>query len=207
MGYDARVRFRDRDDAGVRLGEAVAALDLASPVVLGMPRGGVPVAAPVAFRLDAPLDVVVACKIGAPGHAELGIGAAAEDGIVVWIGPSDADGQARAQAEVARRVAAYRGDRPRPSVAGRAVVVVDDGLATGVTAEAALRWVRSHGPDRLVLAVPVGAPDTVRRLQASELADQVVCLLQPPGFGAVGAWYDDFDQTTDDQVHRLLPNL
>lgn len=207
MGYDGRVRFRDRDDAGVRLGEAVAALHLAAPIVLGMPRGGVAVAAPVAFRLDAPLDVVVACKIGAPGHAELGVGAAAEDGIVVWIGPSDADGQARAEAEVERRVASYRGGRPQPPVSGRSVVVVDDGLATGVTAEAALRWVRSHGPDRLVLAVPVGAPDTVRRLQGTGLADDVVCLLQPPGFGAVGAWYDDFDQTSDEEVHRLLRNL
>ena len=200
------MRFRDRHDAGVRLADAVAALDLRAPLVLAMPRGGVPVAAPVAARLGAPLDVVVACKIGAPGHAELGIGAAAEDGIVVWTGASDTEGMLRAQAEVDRRVARYRGGRPRPSTRGRDVVVVDDGLATGVSAEAALRWTRLDDPDRTVLAVPVGASDTVRRLTAPGLADEVVCLLQPAGFGAVGAWYDDFSQTSDAEVDELLAN-
>jgi putative phosphoribosyl transferase len=200
------VRFRDRVDAGVRLADAVAGLDLVDPVVLAMPRGGVPVAAPVARRVGAALDVVVARKIGARGHPELGIGAVAEDGVVVWTGPSDQDGLLQACRELERRVAEYRGGRPPPALARRAVVIVDDGLATGVTAEAALRWARLHGPDRLVLAVPVGAPDTVRRLTAPGLADDVVCLLQPNGFGAVGAWYDDFRQTTDAEVHELLAN-
>ena len=200
------MRFRDRRDAGVRLADAVAGLDLASPVVLAMPRGGVPVAAPVAARLAAALDVVVACKIGARGPPELGIGAVAEHDVVVWIGSSDIDGMVHARREVERRVAAYRRGRPPPAIDGRSVVIVDDGLATGVSAEAALRWARLHGPDRLVLAVPVGAEDTVRRLTAPGLADEVVCLLRPAGFGAVGAWYDDFRQTGDDEVHELLAN-
>jgi putative phosphoribosyl transferase len=200
----AGVRFRDRADAGRVLAEAVASLRLADPVVLALPRGGVPVAAAVATRLGVPVDVVVACKIGAPGHPELGAGAVAEDGLTIWnegFVPDDA-AAAGAHAEVARRIAAFRGDRRLPELAGRDVVVVDDGLATGITAEAATRWVQQHGPDRTVIAAPVGAPDTVARLAG--IADEVVCPVQPPAFGAVGSWYDDFRQTGDDAVKMLL---
>jgi predicted phosphoribosyltransferase len=202
--------FRDRADAGHRLASALTG-PWHRPIVLGLPRGGVPVAAVVADELDAVLDVFVARKIGAPGHPELGIGAIAEGDVVVTsdtvrlLRVADDDLQRRIEAErreLARRVERYRGDRSLPRVHGADVVLVDDGLATGVTAEAALRALRSHGPARLVLAVPVGAADTVRRLRA--IADEVVCVEQPPQFQAVGQWYRDFAATTDDEVLRHL---
>jgi putative phosphoribosyl transferase len=198
------VRFRDRADAGRVLADAVAALQLGDPVVLALPRGGVPVAVPVAATLRAPLDVVVACKIGAPGSPELGAGAAVEDGLIVWnegFAPDDKAAQAALE-EVRRRIAAFRDGRQLTELADRDVVLVDDGLATGITAEAATRWVRQHGPNRIVVAAPVGAADTVGRLGA--VADEVVCPVQPPGFGAVGSWYDDFRQTGDAEVKRSL---
>jgi putative phosphoribosyl transferase len=202
--------FRDRADAGQRLASVLTG-PWHRPVVLGLPRGGVPVAAVVADQLDARLDVFVARKIGAPGHPELGIGAIAEGDVVVTtdtvqlLRVADDDLERRIDAErqeLARRVARYRGDRSLPEVHGADVVLVDDGLATGVTAEAALRALRSHGPARLVLAVPVGAPDTVRRLR--DVADEVVSVEQPPHFQAVGQWYHDFAATTDDEVLRHL---
>lgn len=206
------MRFRDRRDAGRRLAERLVPLGLRDAVVLGLPRGGVPVAAEVAAALDATLDVFVVRKIGAPHQPEYGIGAVAEggsrvvdDAAVRALHLSDDVLEARASAEaieLARRVARYRGERALPDVRERAVVVVDDGLATGVTAEAALTALRSCGPSDLVLAAPVGATDTVTRLTG--LADQVVCVLQPDGFRAVGEWYDDFTQTTDEEVVRLL---
>ena len=201
------MRFRDRADAGTRLADAVAELGLGTPVVLALPRGGVPVGAPVAARIGARFDVLVACKIGARFQPEFGIGAVAENGVVVWSRASDSDdkvARTRAEGELARRVAQFRGGRPLPDLAGADVVVVDDGLATGVTAEAALRCVRLHRPNRVVLAVPVGAPDTVARLTGDGLADQVVCLHAPAQLDAVGRWYDDFRQTGDDEVARLL---
>jgi putative phosphoribosyl transferase len=203
-------RFRDRADAGRQLADRLPP-DLEDPVVLALPRGGVPVAAPVAARLAAPLDVLVARKIGAPGHEELGIGAVAEGGPVVGsdliraLRVTDADFErltARAREEVARRVDRYRGGRPLPTVRGRDVVLVDDGLATGVTAEAALLALRLAEPRRLLLAVPVGARDTARRLVPP--ADEVVSVLTPHDLIAVGAWYRDFRQTTDDEVLELL---
>lgn len=201
------MRFRDRDDAGERLADAVvtAGLDLVDPVVLALPRGGVPVAAAVARRLGAPLDVFVARKVGAPGRPELGIGAVAEGGATVGVGP-DEPAAALARAELARRVEAYRGDRSLPALAGRDVVLVDDGLATGVTAEAAILGVRrcQPRPRRVILAVPVGAPDTVARLGAPGLAHEVVCVHSPWNLRAVGEWYDDFTQTSDEEVRRLL---
>ena len=188
------------------------ALDLADPVVLALPRGGVPVAHEVATALGVHVEVLVARKVGAPGHPEFGIGAIAEGGGVVAnhdalraLRIDDERFAALAseeQAELDRRVARYRGDRPLPPLAGRDVIVVDDGLATGVTAEAALLAVRAAGPRRLVLAAPVAAPDTVRRL--SSVADDVVAVEVPPYFAAVGQWYDVFDQTTDDEVVTLL---
>jgi putative phosphoribosyl transferase len=204
--------FRDRAEAGRRLAERLGDLALRSPVVLALPRGGVPVGAEVAAALGAPLEVLVARKVGAPGQEELGIGAVAEglDEPVVTdaadqlgVGRDELRGLAeRARAELQRRVALYRGGRPLPALAGRDAVVVDDGLATGATAEAALRAVRRHGPGRTVLAAPVCARDTAARLAA--LADDVVCVEAPPRFRAVGDWYDRFDQTTDDEVLALL---
>jgi putative phosphoribosyl transferase len=204
--------FRDREDAGHRLAERLTGLELHRPVVLALPRGGVPVAAPVAAALDAPLDVFVSRKVGAPGHEEFGIGAIAEgsDEVIssaaaarVGVSPEQMNSLAAAQREeLERRVRRYRGDRDLPALADRDVVLVDDGLATGVTAEAALRSLRRVGPRRLILAIPVSAPDTAERLKS--LADTVLCLECPPDFAAVGFWYEQFDQTTDDEVLALL---
>lgn len=207
------MRFRDRADAGARLGTAVVALGLADPVVLGLPRGGVPVGAAVAAALGAPLDVFVVCKVGAPRQPELGIGAVAEGGATVaddatlhilGIDPDRFDALAApARAEVDRRVQRYRPDRALLSVAGRDVVVVDDGLATGVTAEAAVVAVRALRPRRVVLAIPVGAPDSVARL--ARVADDVVCVHAPADLAAVGRWYDDFAQVSDREVLDAIP--
>jgi putative phosphoribosyl transferase len=204
--------FRDREEAGGRLADRLSGLELHRPVVLALPRGGVPVAAQVAAALDAPLDVLVARKIGAPGHAEFGIGAIAEgsDEVVVsdaaarvGVSPERMEDLAAAErAELARRVRLYRGDAELPDLDDRDVVLVDDGLATGVTAEAALRSLRRQGPRRLILAVPVSAPDTAERM--TSFADDVVCLERPPDFAAVGYWYEVFDQTSDEEVLALL---
>lgn len=205
-------RFVDRVDAGRRLGELLARHDLAAPTVLALPRGGVPVAFEVARRLGAPLDVLVARKVGAPGHEEFGVGAVAEGGVRIADRSSlralriDRDEFEHladlAVAELERRVSAYRGDRPLPDIRGRAAVVVDDGIATGVTAEAAIVAVRRLGARPVVLAAPVCARDTAERLGA--LADEVVCVSMPDDLRAVGAWFDEFDQTTDDEVVELL---
>jgi putative phosphoribosyl transferase len=183
-----------------------------SPVVLGLPRGGIPVAAEVATALGAPLEVFVARKIGAPGQRELGIGAIAEglDEPVpseaareLGIGPDELRGLAKhAFVELARQVTLYRGERPLPALEGRHVVLVDDGLATGVTAEAALVALRAWRPGRLVLAVPVCALATGARLV--RVADAVVHVETPAHFFAVGQWYEDFSQTTDAEVLELL---
>ena len=204
--------FRDRADAGRELAGRLAASRLAAPLILGLPRGGVPIAAEVAAELDAPLDAFVAQKIGAPGHEEFGVGAVAEglsEPVIsptaadIGLSPADVRGLAgAAQAEVGRRVERYRGGRQLPALANRDVVVVDDGLATGITAEAALRALHERGPGRLILAVPVGAPETVGRLTA--VADEVICPKMPPFFQAVGQWYRDFSPLTDDEVVRCL---
>lgn len=208
-----RIRlFLDRTDAGRQLGRRLRDLGLRSPVVLALPRGGVPVAAQVADALGAPFDVYVARKIGAPGHPELGIAAIAEgDGDPVisaaarsaWIGPAELRGLAAAErVELTRRVDLYRDGRSLPPLAGKDVVLVDDGVATGVTAEAALRALRREHPRRLVLAVPVCAAETEARL--TEDTAEVACLHAPADFIAVGEWYDDFSQVTDEQVLELL---
>ena len=203
--------FQDRADAGRRLAERLRSLELHAPVVLGLPRGGIPVAAEVSAALGAPLDVLVARKVGMPGHQELGIGAVAEglDETVVsdvarqlGVSPDALDAlAARERVELERRVQLYRRGRPLPALAGRDVVLVDDGLATGVTAEAGLRALAHPEPSRLVLGVPVCARETAARL--ADLAE-VVCVEAPARFVAVGQWYRDFAQTTDEEVIDLL---
>jgi predicted phosphoribosyltransferase len=206
------MRFRDRADAGRALVDDVVAAGLTDPIVLGLPRGGVPVAAELAQALGAPLDVLVARKVGAPGHVEFGIGAVAEGGVRVCdravlarlgISEDDFDRLAdREEENVAALVDRYRAGRRLPDLAGAQVVVVDDGLATGMTARAALGAVREASPSRLVLAVPVGARDSVERM--SDVADLVVCAVQPEPFDAVGLWYRDFGATSDEEVLRHL---
>jgi putative phosphoribosyl transferase len=206
------VRFEDRVDAGRRLSDALTGVRLSHPIVLALPRGGVPVAFEVATALDAVLDVLVARKVGAPGRSEYGIGAIAEGGIRVadaaalrllhitdaqFAGLADAE-----ELELRRRVFAYRGDRALTAARGHDVLVVDDGLATGGTAEAAVLAARLLGAARVVLAVPVCPPDTARRLEV--VADAVVCVSQPADFLAVGRWYRRFAQTTDAEVVELL---
>lgn len=202
--------FSDRADAGRQLAGLVPPVE--RPFVLALPRGGVPVGYEVARHLHAPLDVVVARKLGAPSRPELGIGAIAEGGsrvvnesLLRTLRISDEQLGAvveREEIELARRVQRYRNGRPLPLLAGRGVVLVDDGLATGVTAEAAIGAIRGAGPERLVLAVPTAAPDTVDRLRG--LVDDLVAVTVPPSFGAVGEWYDVFDQTSDAEVLDLL---
>ncbi|WP_304454356.1 phosphoribosyltransferase [Nocardiopsis sp. YSL2] len=205
--------FRDRRQAGERLAGAVAALEPERPLVLALPRGGLPVAEHVAEVLGAPLDVIVVRKIGAPGNPEAAIGATTAEGpplfdkgalVALGITEGDlADRVANAQAEARRRVAAYRGGAPEPEIEGRDVIVVDDGLATGMSARAAVTEVRERAAAAsVVLAVPVGAPDAVAALE--ELCDRVVCLSTPPDFRAVSLWYERFPQVDDVEVRRIL---
>ncbi|MFA9430680.1 phosphoribosyltransferase [Egicoccus sp. AB-alg2] len=206
------MQFADRTDAGRRLADLLATRDLQDPVVLALPRGGVPVAAPVADRLGAPLDVLVVRKLGAPRQPELAIGAIAE-GAVRVLDPTMVDRlgldegaldaiEATERRELQRRVHRYRGDRPLLDLHGRTAVIVDDGLATGATAVAACRTARGAGPLGVVLAVPVAAEGGVEHLRAE--ADAVVCPVVPMAFRAVGQWYADFTQTGDEEVLALL---
>jgi len=205
-------RFLDRRAAGRELAGHLRWLASEDPIVFGLARGGVPVAYEVAQALAAPLDVLVVCKIGAPGNPELGLGAVAEGDVQVLdpeavrrmltsIEELDA-AIARARAEVEARVDRYRGGRPPLDARGRTAIVVDDGLATGGTARAALRAIRARRPRRLVFAVPVGAHETVHALR--DEADLVVCVLQPESMWAVGLWYEHFEQTPDSAVAKLL---
>jgi len=207
--------FEDRRDAGRRLGAALAARGYGGEglLVLGIPRGGLVVAAEVARALEAPLDVVIARKIRAPYQPELAIGAVVSGDAMPIVNPDLAratgatpeylDGEIRHQREeIERRLALYRGDRPPPSLAGRVVVVVDDGIATGYTFRAALEGLRRQGVERLVAAVPVAPPESLGIL--ARLAEDVVCLATPEPFLAVGVWYRNFEQSTDEEVIALL---
>jgi putative phosphoribosyl transferase len=204
--------FADRRDAGKRLAERLESFRGDDVVVLGLPRGGVPVAYEVATALGAPLDVIVVRKLGVPFQPELGMGAIGEGGvrivneeIVRAAQVTDAqlaEVERRERAELERRARRFRGDRPPVPLAGRTVIVVDDGIATGSTARAACQVARAHGARRVVLATPVAPPDTVARLRGD--ADDLVCLESPEPFFAIGQWYADFSQTSDAEVVMLL---
>jgi putative phosphoribosyl transferase len=204
--------FEDREDAGRKLAERLSRYRDEHPVVFALPRGGVPVGYEISRSLGVPLEVLVARKLGAPGQPEFGIGAVAPDGVRVLneevvrrIGiPEEYIERItdRETAEVERRLQHFRGDRPEPDVRGRTAILVDDGLATGVTARAAIEALRRRQPRRLVLAVPVCAAQTAELL-APEV-DELVCLEAPPDLGAIGFWYRDFAQTPDEEVIELL---
>jgi predicted phosphoribosyltransferase len=206
-------RFRNRREAGQRLaGELHAYAGRTDIIVLALPRGGVPVGYEVAITLGAPLDVFVVRKLGLPGHEELAMGALASGGVrvldeelirVARVSDTEINRVTAAEeAELERRERRYRGDRPFPDLRGKTAILVDDGLATGSTMRAAVTALRVEGPSRIVVAVPVAAAETCDALRS--IADEVICAVMPEPFHAVGLWYDDFSQTTDDEVHELL---
>ena len=203
--------YEDRIDAGERLAEALKAQAGPGTVILAIPRGGVVVGEVIARTLGVPLDVVVPRKVGAPGNAELGIGAVApgvrvlDPWLIERLGVSEEYLEreiAAQEAETIRRLEAYRAGRPPVDLHGRTAIVVDDGVATGGTAVAALRWARAQGAATVVLAVPVAPPQTLQRLRRE--ADEVVALETPEPFFAVGEWYRSFDQTSDEEVITAL---
>ncbi|PWC02977.1 phosphoribosyltransferase [Agromyces badenianii] len=206
--------FLNRVDAGRRLAAALESVDLERAVVLGLPRGGVPVAAPIAQALGAPLDVLVVRKLGVPGQPEVAMGAIGEQGARVlnddiidsaYVSPGELRAIERGErAELEVRIARFRGGLPPVSLDGRTAVIVDDGIATGATARVAAQVAKARGAARVVLAMPVGAPDALGSLAADPEVDEIICLSAPRGFMAVGMHYLDFRQTTDDEVAELL---
>jgi putative phosphoribosyl transferase len=206
--------FRDRTHAGKRLAHELRGLKHQHPIILALPRGGVPVAAQVAHLLDAPLDLVLVRKIGVPFQPELAMGAVVNgpapltvrnEDIIELAGVSEEDFIAvrdRELDEIKRRRACYLGARSHPELKGRVVIVIDDGIATGATTRAALRAVRERGPKQIVLAVPVAPTSTLQELRPE--ADKIVCLEQYEDFGAIGFYYNYFGQLSDDEVTRIL---
>ncbi|HHY11292.1 MAG TPA: phosphoribosyltransferase [Firmicutes bacterium] len=202
--------YKDRQAAGQGLSDCLKSLKLSGPLVLGIPRGGVVVGEQVALELKADLDIVIAKKIGAPFNPEFAVAAVDQDGYVTlspgdrtYASPGYIEETARiVTQEIAERLAFFRQGRKAREVAGRDVVVVDDGLATGLTALAAIRYVRRLKPGKLVLAVPVSPEETLSAID--KFADEVVCPLKPSPFYAVGQWYDVFDQVTDEAVREIL---
>jgi len=204
--------FADRTDAGRQLAALLMNRAGRHPIVLGLPRGGVPVAYEVARALGAPLDVWVSRKIGTPGQPELGVGAVAEGGAMylnrglmkeLGLEEEDLAGPAQREArEVARRALRFRRGGPPPGLRGRSVIVIDDGIATGGTVRAAIRSLREHHPKEIILAVPVAASQSLEVIRPE--ADEVVCVEDTPTLWAIGAWYEDFNQVSDEEVLRLL---
>ena len=206
--------FRDRADAGRKLAAALAKYKTEKPIVFALPRGGVPVAAEVAAVLSAPLDLILVRKVGVPYQPELAMGAIVDGGAPITVrnedviriaGIAEADFRAvcdRELAEIDRRRKLYLGDRPHPEVAGRVVIVIDDGIATGATTRAALRATRARNPKKLVLAVPVAPTSSLQELRSE--ADEVVCLEDYEPFGAIGFFYGDFRQVADEEVTATL---
>jgi putative phosphoribosyl transferase len=207
------MRFRDREDAGRALAQLLAPYrDRPDVLVLGLPRGGVPVACQIAAALNAPLDILLVRKLGVPAQPELAMGAIASGGVritnedvvrALGIEPATIDAVAdRERLELERRERAYRGDRPPAPIEGQTVIVVDDGLATGSTMRAAIEALRTRYPARIIAAVPVAAPQ-VRDLIAAQV-DEVVCVAAPELLSAVGLWYEDFQPVSDEEVTKLL---
>lgn len=206
------MRFRDREEAGRLLAERLREYAGEAPVVLALPRGGVPVGYEIAQALGAPLDVLMVRKLGVPWHPELGMGALAEGGAVYLnrevleeaaLEPAELKTViAEETRELERRVQRYRGGRPLPELRGRTVILVDDGLATGGTARAAIRALRGFGAGRIILALPVAASQTAEQLR--EEVDAFVCVQEPSNLWAIGTWYEDFHQMSDEEVLVLL---
>jgi predicted phosphoribosyltransferase len=206
FGY-AKV-FQDRREAGRLLGERLQQRPWSQPLVMALPRGGVPVAYEVAQALHAPLELMIVRKLGHPLHPEYAIGAIATGGVVVMTHAEHIPAVVvdkiveRERVELARREALYRGDAPPPEIQGHEIILVDDGLATGATMRAAVAALRQLAPAKVVVAVPVGPPESAAMLRGH--ADELVCLQEPEGFRAVGEWYRDFAQTSDEEVTQLL---
>jgi putative phosphoribosyl transferase len=206
-------QFLDRRDAGQQLASALTKYARQPNVmVVGLPRGGVPVASEVANALGQPLDVLIVRKLGVPGQRELAMGAISSGGIrelnsevieAAEISPQEVERITRIESrELERREQTYRPGRPRVKATGKTVILVDDGLATGTTMLAAITAIRALGAEHVTVAVPVGSPESCRRV--AEKADELICLLQPEDLHAIGLWYEDFRQTTDDEVRKLM---
>lgn len=207
--------FRDRTQVGQLLADKLSGMNFKNPIVLAIPRGGVPVAREIAVRINAPLDLIITRKIGFPGEPEFAIGAVTQEGQIIADRQNIRDmgipeeylkeEAARQTEEIRDRLERYRGNKPYPDLKGKDVIIVDDGIATGNTVLAAIDSVRGRGPASIVLAVGVAPPDTIKRL--SEKADAVVCLETPEPFYAIGEFYESFEQVEDEEVKKILNEI